>query len=95
MVKITLIKSPDEWATTKQVCWDELVVYVFLLPQYIHRSTPMYWALFYETFFYIHVSMILIQREAKNLSVSGNFPNEQKSFTRFMSRVTIHLYGLN
>ena len=40
-------------------------------------------------------SMILIRREAKNWSVSGNFPNEQKSFTRFMSRVTIHLYGLN
>ena len=28
MVKIILIKSPDEWATTKQVCRDELVVYL-------------------------------------------------------------------
>ena len=27
MVKIILIKSPDEWATKKQVCRDELVVY--------------------------------------------------------------------
>ena len=27
MVKIILIKSPNEWATTKQVCRDELVVY--------------------------------------------------------------------
>ena len=29
MVKFILIKSPDEWATTKQACRDELVVYVF------------------------------------------------------------------
>ena len=28
MVKIILIKSPDEWATTKQVCRDKLVVYL-------------------------------------------------------------------
>ena len=28
MVKIILIKSPDEWATMKQVCRDELVVYL-------------------------------------------------------------------
>ena len=28
MVKIILFKSPDEWATTKQVCRDELVVYL-------------------------------------------------------------------
>ena len=28
MVKIILIKSSDEWATTKQVRGDELVVYL-------------------------------------------------------------------
>ena len=28
MVKIILIKSPNEWATTKQVSRDELVVYL-------------------------------------------------------------------
>ena len=32
MVKIILIKSPDEWATTKQVCRDELVVYLSFPP---------------------------------------------------------------
>ena len=42
MVKIILIKSPDEWATTKQVCGDELVVYLSFSSQYLHRSTPMY-----------------------------------------------------
>ena len=29
MVKIILIKSPDEWATTKQACRDELVYLSF------------------------------------------------------------------
>ena len=30
MVKNILINSPDEWATTKQACRDESVVYLFL-----------------------------------------------------------------
>ena len=30
MIKNILIKSPDEWATTKQACRDESVVYLFL-----------------------------------------------------------------
>ena len=34
MVKLILIKSPDEWATTKQACRDELVVYLFFSPIY-------------------------------------------------------------
>ena len=29
MVKIVLIKSPDEWAAAKQACRDELVIYLF------------------------------------------------------------------
>ena len=52
MVKIILIKSPDEWATTKQACRDDLVVYLIFLPQHILRSASMYWALFYEDQFY-------------------------------------------
>ena len=35
MVKIILIKSPDEWATTKQACRDDLVVYLIFLSQHI------------------------------------------------------------
>lgn len=31
MVKFILIKSPDEWATTKQACRDELVVYLLYI----------------------------------------------------------------
>ena len=34
MVKFILIKSPDEWATTKQACRDELGVYLFFSPIY-------------------------------------------------------------
>ena len=30
MVKFILIKSPDEWVTTKETCRDELVVFFFL-----------------------------------------------------------------
>ena len=36
MVEFILIKSPDEWATTKQACRDELVVYLFFSPIYIY-----------------------------------------------------------
>ena len=32
----------DEWATMKQACRDELVVYLFFPPQYVLRSTFMY-----------------------------------------------------
>ena len=35
-------ESPDEWATTKQACRDELVVYLFFFLPYIVRSTSMY-----------------------------------------------------
>ena len=33
---------PDEWATTKQACRDELVVYLSFSSIYILRSTSMY-----------------------------------------------------
>ena len=36
MFKIILIKSPDEWVTTKQACRDELVVYLFFSPNNIY-----------------------------------------------------------
>ena len=37
MVKFILIKSPDEWATTKQACRDELVVYLLLSSVYTYK----------------------------------------------------------
>ena len=40
MVKFILIKSPDEWATTKQACRDELAVYLFFF-------SPIYTSLYF------------------------------------------------
>ena len=42
MVKFILTKSPDEWATTKQACRDELVVYLFFSPIYIYIYIYIY-----------------------------------------------------
>ena len=36
MIKIILIKSPDEWATTKQACRDELVFYLSFFSHIIY-----------------------------------------------------------
>ena len=49
MVKIILIKSPDEWATMKQTCRDELVVYLSFSSQNTYTALLLYWALFYES----------------------------------------------
>ena len=35
-------KFPDEWATTKQACRDELVVYLFFSPIYIYIYIYIY-----------------------------------------------------
>ena len=60
MVKIILIKSPDEWATKKQVCRDELVVYlsfsshyiyIYILCVYIH----IYIYIYINTYIYINI----------------------------------------
>ena len=43
MVAHSFLKSPDEWATTKQACRDELVVYLSFsshnIHSYIHTHT--------------------------------------------------------
>ena len=46
MVKIILIKSPDEWATTKQLCRDELVVYL----SFSSHNICMYLCIYLQTF---------------------------------------------
>ena len=51
MVKFILIKSPDEWATTKQACRDELVVYLFFSPIYIY----IYIYIFFFLYIYIYI----------------------------------------
>ena len=52
MVKFILIKSPDEWATTKQACRDELVVYLFFFsPIYIYINNSLHLARKYARIF--------------------------------------------
>ena len=53
MVKNILIKSPDEWATTKQACRDESVVYLFL------SSTNIYEYL-RSIYIYIYISYVRV-----------------------------------
>ena len=42
MVKFILIKSPDEWATTKQACREELVVHLSFSSTYIYIYIYIY-----------------------------------------------------
>ena len=42
MVNFNLIKSPDEWATTRQACRDELVVYLFFSPTHRFIATTLF-----------------------------------------------------
>ena len=63
MVKFILIKSPDEWATTKQACRDELVVYLFFSPIYILLyfhvlSTVLRTSSLHFIYIYIYIIMI-------------------------------------
>ena len=59
MVKFILIKSPDEWATTKQACRDELVVYLFFSPIYIYitadSTVSALWASYISIYIYIYI----------------------------------------
>ena len=54
MVKYIFIKSPDEWATTKQACRDKRVVrlnlFLYLIHTYIHT-------LYIHIYTYIHRQM--------------------------------------
>ena len=72
MVKFILIKSPDEWATTKQACRDELVVYLFFSPiyiyiymmrtMYIYIYTPVFRNVFIQKYIYIGAYFCLAER---------------------------------
>ena len=64
MVKIILIKSPDEWATTKQTCRDELVVYLSFSSHNISISIYIYIYIYIYiiriyTHMYTHVYMYI------------------------------------
>ena len=76
MVKFILIKSPDEWATTKQACRDELVVYLFFSPIYFallpcieHCFTNIKFTLYIYIYIYIRTYMYIY--------ALNNFINEE------------------
>ena len=67
MVKIILIKFPDEWATTKQACRDELAVYlsfsshdiyIALLLCIEHCFTKVKILLFIYIYIYIYIYIV-------------------------------------
>ena len=88
MVKFILIKSPDEWATTKQACRDELVVYLVFSPiyssLYFHvLSTVLRTSSFY-TLYTLQVSLVehstIIRNGKFNISYSTkNIPLQSRS----------------
>ena len=62
MVKFILIKSPDEWATTKQACRDELVVYLFFFSHiYIYIYIHI-WDIYIYIYIYIYLTIIRRRR---------------------------------
>ena len=87
MVKFILIKSPDEWATTKQACRDELVVYVFFSSVYISLyfyvlSTVLRKSSF-TLYIYTYIYIIVMENEdgqlrAKENIYSKNSKNDKK-----------------
>ena len=42
VVRFILIKSPDEWVTTKQACIDKLVVYLFFVFFFSQKYVLLY-----------------------------------------------------
>ena len=75
MVKISLIKSPDEWATTKQACRDELVVYLCFSSHIVyfallwcieHCSTKIkFYTLYIYIYIYIYIWLNTIKSTTK------------------------------
>ena len=60
MVKIILLKSPDEWATTKQVCGDELVVSFSFSSQNIYIALLLCFEHYFTKVKIVHLIYIYI-----------------------------------
>ena len=86
MVKNILIKSPDEWTTTKQTCRDESVVYLFLSSTtYIHTHTHTHThALYIYIYFFLYIYVYVV---ALVLIVFTLVPSRPSPFRKHMDRV--------
>ena len=60
VVKFILIKSPDEWATTKQACRDELVVYLSFSSIYTTLYFYVLSTVLRKSYIYIYITNIYI-----------------------------------
>ena len=67
MVKFILIKSPDEWATTKQACRDELVVYLFFSPIHIY----VYIYIYIYIYIFSLITQVIIEIHVLSLAENG------------------------
>ena len=78
MVKFILIKSPDEWATTKQACRDELVVYLsfssiyttlyfYVLSTVLRKSSFTLYI-----YIYIYIYIVCVKRANSELDLWSN-----------------------
>ena len=68
-------------------------VFVFFLTQYVHHSTPMYWALFYESqnftlYIYIYIEYIL-----SIYWVYNEIGKNQRDYTFIPTRLFTHSSG--
>ena len=61
MVKIILIKSPDEWTTTKQACRDQLAVYLSFSSHDIYIYIYIYIHI-YVIYYYISTALMRPRR---------------------------------
>ena len=77
MVKFILIKPPDEWATTKQACRDELVVYLsfsslyttlyfYVLSTVLRKSS---FTLNIYTYIYIYIYIYIYDEKKKGVAM--------------------------
>ena len=85
MVKFILIKSPDEWATTKQACRDELVVYLSFSSTYTTLYFYVLSTVLRKSYIYIYIYIYIIvmenedgQLRAKENIYSKNSKNDKK-----------------
>ena len=64
-------KSPDEWATTKQVCRDELVVYLSFSSHNIYIHTYMYVYVYICICVCVYIYIYIYTKTTTHLSVAG------------------------
>ena len=64
-------KSPDEWATTKQVCRDELVVYLSFSSHNIYIHTYIYICVCIYMYVCVCIYIYIYTKTTTHLSVAG------------------------